>query len=110
MAQSTFSGELRLGIMNSERVRALQKTLNAKMKAGLVPDADFGPLVFQAVQDYQRTVGLPVTGVVNKVTWDRLMGPVTISPANQTQMAQEVPMWVWLVVAGGAIWYWKYGR
>lgn len=35
-------------------------------------DGDFGPITLQEVQDFQRTRGLPVTGVVNDETWDAL--------------------------------------
>ncbi len=80
MATSTFSGELKLGMYNNEHVHALQRALNARLKSGLDPDGDFGPLTEAAVGKYQRIARLPVTGVVDQRMWDMLMGPVTVMP------------------------------
>ena len=35
-------------------------------------DGDFGPTTTNAVKSFQRTYGLPETGVVDRVTWDRI--------------------------------------
>lgn len=54
---------------NNENVRLLQQRL------GISPAVtNFGPKTEGAVRDYQKKNGLPITGVVDKVMWDRLMG------------------------------------
>ena len=35
-------------------------------------DGDFGPATTNAVKSFQRTYGLPETGVVDRATWDRI--------------------------------------
>ena len=35
-------------------------------------DGSFGPSTEEAVKDFQRTYGLPVNGVVDEVTWDKI--------------------------------------
>lgn len=35
-------------------------------------DGDFGPTTANAVRSFQRTYGLPETGVVDRATWDRM--------------------------------------
>ena len=35
-------------------------------------DGDFGPTTANAVRSFQRTYGLPVNGVVDRATWDRI--------------------------------------
>ena len=35
-------------------------------------DGDFGPTTTNAVRSFQRTYGLPETGVVDRATWDRM--------------------------------------
>ena len=35
-------------------------------------DGDFGPATTNAVRSFQRTYGLPETGVVDRATWDRI--------------------------------------
>jgi peptidoglycan hydrolase-like protein with peptidoglycan-binding domain len=51
-----------------ERVRKLQQALIlAGMQRGR-PDGTFGPRTREAVRKFQRTLGLPVTGVVDRMT------------------------------------------
>jgi LysM repeat protein len=50
----------------------VQEQLNAVIYAGLVVDNVFGPATEAAVREFQRRVGLPVTGVVDEPTWRRL--------------------------------------
>ncbi len=59
---------------NNENVRLLQQ------KLGITPAVtNFGPKTEDAVKDYQRKNGLSVTGVVDKVMWDKLNGSTTQS-------------------------------
>jgi putative chitinase len=59
---------------NNENVRLLQQ------KLGITPAVtNFGPKTEEAVRDYQRKNGLSVTGVVDKVMWDKLNGSTTQS-------------------------------
>jgi len=54
---------------NNENVRLLQQ------KLGITPAVtNFGPKTEETVRDYQRKNGLSVTGVVDKVMWDKLNG------------------------------------
>lgn len=59
---------------NNENVRLLQQ------KLGITPAiTNFGPKTEETVRDYQRKNGLSVTGVVDKVMWDKLNGSTTQS-------------------------------
>lgn len=57
-------------------VKSLQKKLNAVLKlrgpARLVTDGDFGSGTKRVVKKFQRSVGLPATGSVDRATWDAL--------------------------------------
>jgi peptidoglycan hydrolase-like protein with peptidoglycan-binding domain len=52
----------------SQAQRALRRTPNTT----LVVDAYFGPLTETATKEFQQSVGLPVTGVVDDATWQVL--------------------------------------
>lgn len=39
----------------------------------VVPDGIYGPTTMQAVSTFQRKYGLPVTGVTNQETWDKIV-------------------------------------
>ena len=39
----------------------------------VIPDGIYGPSTTQAVSTFQRKYGLPVTGVVNQPTWDKIV-------------------------------------
>ena len=39
----------------------------------VVPDGIYGPTTMQAVTAFQRLYGLPVTGVTDQATWDRIV-------------------------------------
>lgn len=62
---------------SSDSVFYLQQYINVIASVyGNVPTVDedgiFGPLTAQAVREVQRYFGLPVTGVVNFATWDKI--------------------------------------
>ncbi len=75
-AQVPFPGELSEG-MTGIGVRTLQYYLNIigyfNPDLNLLPlDGIFGPATTQAVREFQSYYGLPVTGVVNTDTWNRI--------------------------------------
>ena len=53
-------------------VKALQKALG-----GLTVDGSYGPATETRVKAYQKSKGLPVTGVTDRAVWSALMGAVT---------------------------------
>lgn len=64
--------ELRQGD-SGEAVLALKKELNAKYGAGLYSSSIFDGPTRNAVQSFQRHVGLPAGGVVDRNTWRNLV-------------------------------------
>ncbi|MBX3432108.1 MAG: membrane dipeptidase [Pirellulales bacterium] len=62
---------------SGELVAALQRTINARTtpSAGLAVDGDFGPNTESGVRAFQRSRGLPETGIVDAATWEAL-GPL----------------------------------
>ncbi|MDO5560648.1 MAG: peptidoglycan-binding protein [Oscillospiraceae bacterium] len=75
-AQVPFSSALSQG-MTGEPVRIIQYYLNVigyfNPNLNQLPlDAVFGPATENAVRDFQELYGLPVTGVVDRATWERI--------------------------------------
>lgn len=58
---------------NGHQVGVIQNLLNAEIKAGLIPDKDFGKLTENAVINYQKVKGLEPDGIVGKNTWNKLL-------------------------------------
>jgi DNA-binding XRE family transcriptional regulator len=58
-----------------DSVRALQLQLVEGHSARLAVDGDFGPETETAVLRFQEQAGLPITGVVDHLTWRHLMQP-----------------------------------
>jgi len=92
------SQTMRLGA-SGPLVETLQRTLNARMKAGLSVDGDFGPATEQAVRQFQQQAQLPVSGAVNAETWEKLgtlveKDPAVASPAeiNGRHLPQSAPL------------------
>jgi hypothetical protein len=59
---------------NGDAVRAVQYVLAKKYGYTLEVDGIFGPLTAQAVKDFQSKQGLTADGVVNALTWQKLIG------------------------------------
>lgn len=69
--QEFFCPILKLGDVGPA-VRFLQRLLRERNLYAGVIDGDFGGRTQQAVRQFQRQQGLPVTGVVNRATWEAL--------------------------------------
>ena len=59
-------------------VRSLQTMLRVLSKDDptlpvLIPDGIYGPSTMVAVTSFQRKAGIPVTGIVDEYTWDRIV-------------------------------------
>lgn len=58
--------------MTGEDIKQLQILFNIE-GAGLVADGSFGGLTESAVNNFKRAVGLSQNGIVDKITWDKLV-------------------------------------
>ncbi len=64
-------------------IRSLQTMLRTLAHADetllkLVPDGIYGPNTVQAVREFQRQNGLPVTGETDYTTWNKLVAIYTV--------------------------------
>lgn len=85
-------------------VATLQTALNQNFNAGLTVDGDFGPMTKAAVVAYQKSKGLPATGICDYTTWSRLVpAPVNRIAANSTVTIDAIEQGL----AGGLVvaWY-----
>ena len=62
----------------AQPIRSLQTMLRtiAQVEANqpsLIPDGIYGPQTARAVSAFQRRYGLPVTGIVDQPTWERIV-------------------------------------
>lgn len=60
----------------------------------LVPDGIYGPTTMQAVSAFQRQYGLPVTGITDQATWDRIVSVyepalIRVGPAEPIEIIME---------------------
>lgn len=60
----------------------------------LVPDGVYGPTTMQAVSAFQRQYSLPVTGITDQSTWDRIVSVyepalIRIGPAEPIEIIME---------------------
>lgn len=55
-----------------EAVKQAQRALRRTPDPTLVVDGEFGPLTEAATKEFQKQKGLPVTGVVDRATWNAL--------------------------------------
>lgn len=63
-------------------IRSLQTMLRVIAEAdpshiSVIPDGIYGPETMNAVSDFQRRHGLPVTGVTNQETWEAIVAVYT---------------------------------
>lgn len=72
-------------------VEDLQRSLNARLPEGqrLGVDGEFGPATASGVRAFQRSVGLPETGVADAATWAALGPLVTGTTADAPLPAME---------------------
>ena len=60
----------------------------------LVPDGVYGPTTMQAVSAFQRQYSLPVTGITDQSTWDRIVSVyepalIRVGPAEPVEIIME---------------------
>ncbi|MCL2052214.1 MAG: peptidoglycan-binding protein [Lachnospiraceae bacterium] len=73
-----FPGNLSIG-STGVNVRLVQEAINALAPHHqgrlwiLTVDGNYGPMTRDAIYTFQSIFGLPITGVVNETTWNRLM-------------------------------------
>jgi mannan endo-1,4-beta-mannosidase len=70
---------------NAPDVTLLQTTLNNRPPTALPPllvDGNFGPVTLKRVKEFQRNNALPANGLVDSVTWAKLLPQKT--PSKQT--------------------------
>ena len=80
-------------------VRSLQTMLrviaeNDPLQPSVIPDGIYGPQTVTAVSTFQRRNGLPITGVTDQATWDRIVaayGPalVAVGPVQSLDIILE---------------------
>ena len=76
-------------------IRSLQTMLRTLAHADetllkLVPDGIYGPNTVQAVREFQRQNGLPVTGETDNTTWNKLVAIYTVqSPSGRGPLDAE---------------------
>lgn len=80
-------------------IRSLQSMLriiaeNDPLQPSVIPDGIYGPQTVTAVSAFQRRNGLPITGVTDQATWDRIVaayGPalVAVGPVQPLEIILE---------------------
>ena len=60
----------------------------------VVPDGIYGPTTMQAISAFQRLYGLPITGITDQTTWDRIVAVyepalIRIGPAEPIEIIME---------------------
>ena len=60
----------------------------------IIPDGIYGPTTMQAVSAFQRQYGLPVTGIVDQATWERIVAVyepalIRIGPAEPIEILMD---------------------
>ncbi len=81
---------LTMPYLQGQDVQQAQAAL-ARWGAQLVPDGIFGPATKQAVEQFQRSRGLTVDGIIGPQTWALLQNPLPQTPPPQTPPPQTPP-------------------
>ena len=89
---SAYTGTTLQRGSSGSAVKALQKALGK-----LVVDGSYGPATEARVKAYQKSKGLPATGVVDRKLWAALMGAV-IAPAPATPAANPLAKYAGLTL------------
>lgn len=89
-----FGGSpIKRGAKNMQ-VKRVQEWLNFHGVGRPAMDSEFGPATELCVKQFQKKKGLPVTGVVDKATFDRLVAPMRAAlkpiPANGKSLNQLI--------------------
>ena len=79
-------------------IRSLQTMLRTLAHADetllkLVPDGIYGPNTVQAVREFQRQNGLPVTGETDNTTWNKLVAIYTVQSPSVLPAAPVAVRW-----------------
>jgi peptidoglycan hydrolase-like protein with peptidoglycan-binding domain len=90
---------------SGETVKQAQRALRRTPDTTLVVDGQFGPLTETATKDFQKQVGLPVTGVVDEATWQALPGGYPM-PVLQEGSHGDAVRSLQLVLTNGAAGLW----
>lgn len=80
----------------NQPIRALQTMLRVISQVnedipGVIPDGIYGQQTIGAVNDFQRHFGLPITGITDQRTWERV---VTVYEAALVEVAMAEPIQV----------------
>ena len=67
-----------LDLKSGQPVRNLQNFLRVisyhyNTVSAVVPDGIYSDQTYQSVKSFQKTFGLPETGIVNQETWDKII-------------------------------------
>lgn len=83
----------------SQPIRSLQTMLRViaedeKQIPSVIPDGIYGQSTLRAVTEFQRTEGLPLTGITDKNTWDKIRNKydssiIKIGPAEPIEIIME---------------------
>ena len=106
-SQQMFPGVLQYG----DSGRGVQLLQEALINSDLQPDGQFGPLTQSAVEQWQQSHGLPVTGICDFNTWLSLFPApstsipegttVTIDQMRQGMVGNLVILWYHVTAANG---------
>ncbi len=83
----------------SQPIRSLQTMLrvlseNDPSLPTVVPDGIYGPTTIQAVNAFQRRVGLPITGITDEATWNAIVQAyepalIIVGPAEPIEIIMD---------------------
>jgi peptidoglycan hydrolase-like protein with peptidoglycan-binding domain len=89
-----------------ETVRQAQRALRRTPNTALVVDGTFGPRTEAATKEFQKQVGLPVTGVVDEATWRALPSGAAMPELREGSSGAAVRS-LQQVLTNGALGLWQ---